>query len=269
MPVADMENIAAHAAEEPIEPPREARTPPQEIVDLVHETLADLLEANPIATSSESYVQHHVEFAVIRADVEPRYYLRIGINYHGQKVQHVQLGDGGTLIGWNPDGDALGTADSAKLLLAGHTIFDRDEDEPMKNDTKIGGGEIPDGTYLRLEFKVRGWLGKTKNLDGAQLMKDIGLLETGAADLLVICLSETAHRKWRGEGPPHQVARRTHIEDFQPLLAQVEQLPDDGKLVQELTYREQPWTVSTQKVAAGPGCLMPGAIHVVTLVWRR
>lgn len=68
-----------------------------------------------------------MEFAVIDADVAPRYYLRIGINYHGQKVQQLQADpETGVLIGWNPIGDALGVGSRAKVLLAGHTIFDRD-----------------------------------------------------------------------------------------------------------------------------------------------
>jgi hypothetical protein len=58
-----------------------------------------------------------MEFAVIDADVTPRNYLRIGINYHANKVQHLQTDPTtGLLIGWNSSGDALGTGNSAKVF---------------------------------------------------------------------------------------------------------------------------------------------------------
>ncbi len=211
-----------------------------------------------------------MEFAVIDADVTPRYYLRIGINYHGQKVQHLQTDPTtGVLIGWNPSGDALGIGNSAKVLLAGHTIFDRDPDEPMMNDTKIGGGDIPGGNYIRIEFKARGWLGQTKNLDGKQLEKDLDLLQQDKADLLVICLSETAHRKWRGEGPAHQAARRTGTERFSEILVPVGELAGTDVLLREIEFESQRWTVSTQRVIGAADSMMPGAEHFITLCWRR
>lgn len=245
------------------------RTPPASLINLIHETIAELLENNPAATSSEAYVQHHMQFAVIQANVTPRYYLRIGINYHGQKVQHIAIdSESGQLIGWNPSGEALGRGKKAKLLLANHTIFEREPNEPMKNDSKIGGGDIPEGKYIRVEFKARGWLGQTKNLGGDQLEKDLDLLKNDQADLLVICLSETAHRKWRGEGPKYQVKRRTGIQRFQQILISPESLPQKDIFEQNIVFEGQNWTVSTQRVTGSLNSPMPSAEHFVTLVWR-
>src|SRR5437762_210004 len=83
------------------------KIPPPTLVQLIHEKLSDLLTSNPAATSSEAYVRNHMEFKVIDQDCDPHYYLRIGINYHGDKVQHLQTDKKGVLIGWNPKGDAL------------------------------------------------------------------------------------------------------------------------------------------------------------------
>jgi len=153
--------------------------------------------AEPVATPGEFAVatgggiwaaagENLPEFALLMHSGNPRYCIRIGINYHGEKVQQIALDNNGKLIGWNPAGDALGTGAKAKMRLAGYTIFDRDPNEPMMNDSKIGGGSIPSGRYVRVEFKVRGWLGKTKNLDGKQLEKDLDLLKSENADLLVM-----------------------------------------------------------------------------------
>jgi hypothetical protein len=244
--------------------------PPKDLRELIHSTLGDLLSENPMATSSESYVQHNIEFAVLHYSIVPRYYLRIGINYHGQQVQHIKIdADTGKLIGWNPKGDALGTGAAAKVLLAGSTIFDRDATEQLMSDTKIGGGRIEPGLYVRVEFKVRGWLGKTKNLDGAQLEKDINLIQDDKADLLVICLSETAHQKWRGEGPPHQVSRRTGIQRFRQILADPATINADEILERNVSFEGQPWGISTQRVSGSHTSAMPGAEHFVTLAWRR
>jgi hypothetical protein len=244
--------------------------PPETLINLIHKIISDLLSENPAATSAEAYVQNHIEFAIVDEPVVPRYYLRIGINYHGQKVQHIQVDDvTGKLMGWNENGDALGTGANAKLLLANHTIFPRFDNEHLMSDTKIGGGSIPNNTHIRIEFKVRGWLGKTKNLDGSQLEKDIDLLKQDQADLLVICLSETAHRKWRGEGPPHQVLRRTGCERFLPLLVSVDDLHTTQIQQRDIDYEEQKWTVSSQRVVGSPSSKMPGAEHFITLCWRR
>lgn len=245
-----------------------AVTPPRSLVRHLQRALKELLARNPAATSSEAYTQHHVEFSLINARVNPRYSLRIGINYHGQKVQQIQRASSGTLHGWNPGGDALGAGDDAKLLLAGHTILPRDPDEPLMNDTKIGGGEIPAGSYVRAEFKVRGWLGKTRNLDGKQLEKDLDLLKRDRADLLVICLSETAHRKWRGEGPPHQAARRTGTGRFRRILISPSRLRGSRVSLRYITFERQRWCVSTQRVVGAANSLMPEAEHFVTLCWR-
>jgi hypothetical protein len=243
--------------------------PPDSLVQLIHETIAHLLENNPAATSSEAYVQHHMQFEVMQANINPRYYLRIGINYHGQKVQHLRVDNlTGRLIGWNPQGSALGTGKNAKMLLAGHTIFDRDLNEPMMNDTKIGGGDIHQDQYIRIEFKARGWLGQTKNLDGKQLEKDLDLLKEDKADLLVICLSETAHRKWRGEGQQHQVNRRTGIDRFSEILVDTTQLSGINILRQKIDFEGQKWIISTQRVVGSLTSIMPGAEHYITLCWR-
>ncbi|MHC5595210.1 MAG: hypothetical protein ACYTXC_04470 [Nostoc sp.] len=246
------------------------RTPPDSLVQLIHETLSELLENNPDATSSEAYVQHYMQFEIMRANITPRYYLRIGINYHGQKVQHLRIDSStGRLIGWNPSGDALGTGKNAKVLLAGVTIFDRDPHEPMMNDAKIGGGDIPQHKYIRVEFKARGWLGQTKNLGGKQLEKDLDLLKEDKADLLVICLSETAHRKWRGEGVSHQIIRRTGIKRFQQILVETTQLSGQNILKRQIIFEDYKWVVSTQRVTGYLNSTMPGAEHYITLCWTE
>ncbi|VXD20433.1 XcmI [Planktothrix serta PCC 8927] len=246
------------------------RTPPDSLIQLVHQTISKLLEDNPAATSSEAYVQHYMQFEIIRANVTPRYYLRIGINYHGQQVQHIRIDSStGRLIGWNPSGDALGTRKNAKVQLANVTIFDRDPHEPMMNDAKIGGGEIPEHKYIRVEFKARGWLGQTKNLAGKELEKDLDLLKEDKADLLVICLSETAHRKWRGEGKEHQMKKRTGVERFKQILVDVNQLSGTNILRQKITFEDQSWVISTQKVIGSLNSIMPGAEHYITLCWTE
>lgn len=242
--------------------------PPTGLIDWVDQALDDLLSRNPAATSSEAYLQHHLEFAILAAPVTPRYHIRIGINYHGQKVQHLQLDETtGVLIGWNPTGDALATGSRARMLLAGHTIFPRDPSEPMMSDTKIGGGRIPSGRYVRLEFKARGWLGKTKNLDGKQFEKDLDLLKNDRADLIVACLSETAHRKWCGEGPLHHALRRTGCERFREILVDVGGMSTD-RLERTVDFEGQPWVVRTRRIRGAPDSIMPGALHLVTFCWR-
>lgn len=223
-----------------------------------------------MATSSESYVQHNVEFAVLEYPIDPRYYLRIGINYHGQQVQHIQI-DARTneLVGWHRAGDALATGENAKMRLAGWTIFPRDASEQLMSDTKIGGGRISKDLYVRVEFKVRGWLGKTKNLAGKELEKDIDLVQQDKADLLVVCLSETAHLKWRGEGPAHQVLRRTGIHRFRQILVDPAILDKDEILERNVIFEGHPWGISTQRVVGSYNSAMPGAEHFVTLAWRR
>jgi len=243
--------------------------PPASLVAIIHRTLFTLLTGNPAATSSEAYVRLHVEFSIVSEKVRPRYYLRIGINYHGQKVQHLRLREPeGTLVGWNPAGDALRTGSNAKMLLAGHTIFPREPGEPMMNDTKIGGGDIEPHRYVRIEFKVRGWLGQTKNLDGKQLEKDIDLLKQDRADLLIMCLSETAHRKWRGEGPNHQASRRTGTDRFVNILVAPEVLRRTEIRNQDIDFEGQRWTTSSRRIIGSPTSSMPGAGHFVTMCWQ-
>jgi hypothetical protein len=131
-------------------------------------------------------------------------------------------------------------------------------------------------------LKVRGWLGKTKNLDGAQLLKDFRLLRDDRADLLVIALSEVAHLKWRGEGPAHQVKRRVGCADFEKVLADPAALDGTNIATQEIvgfrietkldpnepTVRRQHWRTSTQRVIGSASSNMPRAEHFVTLCWR-
>lgn len=243
--------------------------PPKTLIDFIRNELFNLLTENPAATSSEAFVQHSIEFALINAPITPRYFLRIGINYHGNKVQHIRIDENGILIGWNPEGDALGIGNKAKMLLASKTIYERDKDEQSMSDTKIGGGDIPIGSYVRAEFKSRGWLGKTKNLDGKQLEKDIELLKKDKADLLVICLSETAYRKWRGEGPTYQANRRTGTNRFREIFVGLENLKETIPLEINIKYENQNWTVLHQRVIGSPSSIMPYAEHIITMCWRR
>jgi len=256
--------------------------PPADLRARLHAILEDLLQRNPAATSSESYVQNHVEFELLAEQIEPRYSLRIGINYHGAKVQHITYDTNGVLIGWNPSGEALGIRGRAKVLLAGVTISDRDPNEQIMSDCKICGGNVPAGRYVRTEFKVRGWLGKTKNLAGNELLKDFRLLRNDRADLLVIALSEVAHLKWRGEGPAHQVGRRTGCVDFRKVLIDPGRLADTTIAQQDIPQMRietlagpgepevppQHWRTSTQRIVGSPSSNMPGAEHLVTLCWR-
>lgn len=262
--------------------------PPTPLIDDIQRILVDLLTKNPLATSSEAFVQNLIEFDLVNVQTIPRYLLRIGINYHGAKVQHLSADANNRLIGWNPAGDALATGDNAKMRLANHTIFPRNDNEHMLSDCKVGGGSIPTGQFVRIEFKVRGWLGKTKNLDGKQMHKDIDLLGSDRADLLVWCLSETAHEKWRGAGPAHQVQRRTGCADFLPLLQPIANITTTRQTFPVVTYRRtqpadpievaswagiwtspQQWTVSAIKITGDPNSLMPGADHYVTFIWRN
>lgn len=239
--------------------------PPDDLLDLIHDELRHVISENPAATSSEAFLQNLLEFALLMHSGNPRYYIRIGINYHGEKVQQVALDDNGKLIGWNPAGDALGTGAKAKMRLAGYTIFDRDPNEPMMNDSKIGGGSIPAGRYVRVEFKVRGWLGKTKNLDGKQLEKDLDLLKSDNADLLVMSLSETAHKKWRGEGPGHHAQRRTGTARFSQILVDFAALEAAGNNMDRvIDFEGQRWRVRSQLVKGLATSIMPDAAHVIT-----
>jgi hypothetical protein len=245
------------------------KVPPDTLICLIHENLSSLLTRNPAATSSEAYVRYDMEMAVIDQKCDPHYYLRIGINYRGATVQQLKTDDRGVLIGWNPGGDALGTGRNAKVLLAGTTIVPRDSGEQIMSDTKIGGGDIPKGSYIRIEFKARGWLGQTKNLAGKELEKDLDHLINDRADLLIICLSETVHRKWRGEGSEYQAKRRTGTTRFVQILMPVDQIIDKQIHRRKIKFEGQEWTVSTQRVIGSSTSMMPGAEHFITLCWRR
>ena len=246
-----------------------SNTPPSDLILRIHQVLSELLSDNPAASSSEAYMQNSFEFAMLTEDYSPRYFVRIGINYHGKSVQQLQVDSAtGILKGWNRNGDALGTSKKAKMLLANHTIFKRDNDEPMMNDSKIGGGSIQNGVYIRMEFKARGWLGKTKNLAGEQLEKDLDLLKADQADILVICLSETAHLKWIGKGPEHQVKRRTGLDRFKIILIEPSNLLNTQIVQRNISFEGQPWSVSSQRVIGLDSSIMPGAEHIITICWR-
>lgn len=240
--------------------------PPESLKAIIMDELYKLVRKNPMAPSSESYVQHSIEFKLIKYDVDPPYHLRIGINYHGAQVQHIKVDPtSGVLIGWNPDGDALKGGRRAKMLLGGVTIFPREADEPTMNDLKVGGGDVGE-RYVRIEFKVRGWLGKTKNLDGGQFEKDINLLKNDRADLLVWCLSETAHRKFRGEGPDHQTSRRSSIARLSPFLLNSDRYCNDVQIKFDAELEGERFQVVTRRCTASRTSVMPHAIHYLTLV---
>jgi hypothetical protein len=242
--------------------------PPNDLLDLILDETTRILETNPAATSSEAFLQHTLEFALLMHDHNPRYFVRIGINYHGNKVQQIELDANGKLVGWNATGDALATGARSKMLLAGHTIFNRDPNEPTMNDTKIGGGNVPPGQYVRVEFKVRGWLGKTKNLDGKQFEKDIDLLKNDSADLMVGCLSEIAHRKWCGEGPAQQASRRTGTDRFRQILIGYDDLVRTVNDDRIIDFEGQRWRVRSRLVTGLPTSIMPDATHVITTVCK-
>ena len=255
--------------------------PPAHLLDLIETCLITLLRTNPLATSSEAFVRETVELSVVKSLHEPRYGLRIGINYHGQMVQQIALDAEGHVIGWNPNGEWGATRARAKMRLGGYTIFPRNEDEHSMSDAKFYGGDIPDQEFVRCEFKVRGWLGKTRNLDGGQLLKDFELLAQDYADLLVICLSEVAYRKWRGEGNQREIDRRIGLIYFSPVLQSIEDYDADGRLDGEVEIdtptktdtgwrpgQRQRWAVRRTKVIASPRSVMPGAEHYVILCWR-
>ena len=96
-------------------------TPPTEFIETLQKIINDLLVENPAATSSEQFLQHHVEFELMKININPKYFMRIGINYHGAKVQHIGLDNKGKLIGWNPD--QMGTLTS--FLICSSTLFDK------------------------------------------------------------------------------------------------------------------------------------------------
>lgn len=245
--------------------------PPNRFRTLIHRELKSLLERNPLATVSESFIQHHIEFFLLNLKAWPRYFVRIGINFHGGLVQELKFNKKGVLIGWNPKGDPLGIRHNAKIILSGPngTIVSRESNEPMMSDSKFGGGCLPHNRYIRLEYKVRGWLGKTKNLDGKQLEKDLDLLKRDKADLLVVCLSETAHLKWRGHGPEHQASRRTSVNRFKVVLPRLECISSNKISSKCITFENQKWRVTAQRAYGRKTSPMPGALHSIILISKR
>src|SRR4051812_17668489 len=133
-----------------------AHRPEQQLRDDIHAFLADLLTREPLATQSEAYLQHCVENALLLKAVTPRYVMRIGINYHGSKVQHITLDGNGVVVGWNPAGDVFGSRANARMRMAGWSIFPRTVGEQLMTDTRIMGGPVAPGEFVRAEFKVRG-----------------------------------------------------------------------------------------------------------------
>lgn len=236
----------------------------------LHDVLSRLMEEEPLATQSEAYLQHRVETELLHWAIAPPYTIRIGINYHGQWVQHMTL-DNGVIVGWNPGGDVFSSRANAKMRMKGYSIFARRPNEQLMTDSRIGGGPVAMDEFVRTEFKVRGWLGKTRNLDGAQLLKDVNLLRDDLADLLVVTLSERAYLQWRGGGPAHQAVRRTGVVTFRAFLPPP---PAHGAITSatgtwpaEIDRVAFTFESSTQRVTAAAASTMPGAVHFVTLVW--
>ena len=198
-------------------PPAE---PPQSMIEEMLIYLQDLYERNPLSSSNEAYLQNRIEHHFI---FTLDYTLRLGANYRGANIQLIRTNAAGRLIGWNPAGSVFGVGRRGKLILKNQapggerTIFPREAGESTQTDTKLQSGpDLNDDEYVRIEHKVRGWNGKSRNLDGIQFLKDIVLLQEGEADLLHWSLSEAAYRKWRGEGPNPNA--RAGLPQFQPVL---------------------------------------------------
>ncbi len=254
-----------------------------------------VLIANPLVTGSEKRLEAIIEDQFLLKGSA----IRIGINYHGQYVQHVQLNDEGNIAGWNPEGDVFRRGSKNKMIMKSTdpdnpgTIIDRDDGEHNNTDSKIQNGRfLREAEYVRVEHKVRGWLGKTRNLDGEQLMKDIALLQHNQADLLHWSLSEAAYRKFRGEGPVHQAQRRSGTTQFFSLLPNDRLLENKNRrldfyvnITGDYTWRKGvaetpieegettqfnfPVSVSVAKVDSGNQPPMPHCEHYVIMIRRQ
>jgi hypothetical protein len=271
-----------------------AAEPPQSMIDEMLSYLQDLYQRNPLASSNEAYLQNRIEHHFI---FNHGYTLRLGANYHGAYIQLIRT-NAGRLIGWNPAGSVFGRGRDGKLILRNNaaggeeTIFPREAGESTQTDTKLQSGpDLNDDEYVRIEHKVRGWDGKSRNLDGIQFLKDIVLLQEEEADLLHWSLSEAAYRKWRGEGPNPDA--RAGLPQFQPVLM----LDPDGandrsdfntSIPGNFTPRSQigggagpvalagvvynfnvDVSVTILRVRANAASIMPTAEHYVVLIRRQ
>ena len=72
-----------------------------------------VLIANPLVTGSEKRLEAIIEDQFLLKGSA----IRIGINYHGQYVQHVQLNDEGNIAGWNPEGDVFRRGSKNKMIM--------------------------------------------------------------------------------------------------------------------------------------------------------
>jgi hypothetical protein len=256
--------------------------------------LRDLYERNPLASSNEAYLQNRIEHHFI---FNLGYTLRLGANYHGAYIQLIRT-NAGRLIGWNPAGSVFGRGQNGKLILRNNvvggeqTIFPREAGESTQTDTKLQSGPyLNDDQYVRIEHKVRGWNGKSRNLDGTQFLKDIVLLQEREADLLHWSLSEAAYRKWRGEGP--NPGARAGLTQFQPVLTLDpdgvnDQIDFNTTIPGNFTPRSEigggagtvafanvvynfnvDVSVTILRVRAGAASIMPTAEHYVVLIRRQ
>ena len=109
----------------------------------------------------------------------------------------------------------------------------------MMSDTKVGGGVMPKNKFVRIEYKVRGWLGKTKNLDGKQLEKDLNLLKNDTDLLVIACLKTIRNGE---EGSAYQVKRRTSISRLK-ILFNYEDIVSE-KITNRVNFEGQNWNVN-------------------------
>ena len=269
--------------------------PPLNLVEEMMNFVQGILIGNPLVTGSEKHLEAMIEQRFLLNGSA----LRIGINYHGANVQHIQLNEDGNIVGWNPEGDVFARSAGKKMILKSNsednpgTIIDREVGEHSNSDTKIQNGRfLATDEYVRIEHKVRGWLGKTRNLDGEQLMKDIALLLHNQADLLHWSLSEAAYRKFRGEGPANNARRRAGTTQFFSLLPNDQLLENNNRRLDyyvningDYTWRNGvagtpieegdtttfnfPVSVSVAKVDSGNRPPMPHCIHYVIMIRRQ
>jgi hypothetical protein len=273
-----------------------AAEPPAQMIEQILEYLVPLYTDRPLASSNEAYLQNRIEHHFI---FNLGYSLRIGINYHGGMIQLIRVNPvTGRLVGWNQNGSVFGIGHRNKLIMTTQqprgesTVFPREPNESTQTDTKLQAGpNLNSDQYVRIEHKVRGWDGKSKNLDGKQFLKDIVLLQGNEADLLHWSLSEAAYRKWRGERP--RANQRAGLVQFQPILGLDPDGADDradfnaqvggdftpagnieggaGRLAEAgVAYQfALDISVTIHRVRADANSIMPTAEHYIVLIRRR